>query len=372
MRDRQIDNRNEALGLKKTLDNEEIIQDIREKELQERQQKEGAEVLNKQEKEKVMDEEKRKEQYQGSRNEYYKKSNKKIDDLRKNFKVQEIYKSDLREKISPHLTKFTKEKYIYSVNQPGRETDLKISLTRGQIGTLYEIGRFSVIQKRDFLKHDYRNFKALNYDIKHLLKHNLIKVNVSYTQKHGRIETLSLTQKGEQVLRQLGVIREGEKIYSGKIRQREQVYHDSKLYSVFQKRAKEILERGGKNIRVYLDRELKEKLNREIQRLKNEERKTLEEAKKIASEKMSLPVVNGKVVLPDMQIEYETRDGETARANIEFATKDYRGDSIKEKATAGFDIYASKDDAPKLEGYLSGGGDNTPLGKPKDWEIFTI
>ena len=53
-----------------------------------------------------------------------------------------------------------------------------------------------------------------------------------------------------------------------------------------------------------------------------------------------LKVVNGKIRLPDLRIEYETAGGESARVDLELATEHYRGDHMSAKERAGFKIYA--------------------------------
>lgn len=59
-------------------------------------------------------------------------------------------------------------------------------------------------------------------------------------------------------------------------------------------------------------------------------------------------MVEGKVILPDMRIEYETREGERARVDVELATSHYHGNHLAEKARAGFQIYARSQDADGL------------------------
>ena len=62
--------------------------------------------------------------------------------------------------------------------------------------------------------------------------------------------------------------------------------------------------------------------------------------------------MRGKIPLPDLPIEYETREGEMARADLELATEHYRGRNLAEKARAGFPIYAHAQDAAALRRVL--------------------
>ena len=70
-------------------------------------------------------------------------------------------------------------------------------------------------------------------------------------------------------------------------------------------------------------------------------------SKQIAQEH-GLKVVDGKIPLPDLRIEYETRDHEQSRVDLELATRDYRGHHLAEKCKAGFSIYAPADDASRV------------------------
>src|SRR5215475_11582644 len=58
------------------------------------------------------------------------------------------------------------------------------------------------------------------------------------------------------------------------------------------------------------------------------------------AERHSLKVVRGKIPVPDIRIEYETRDGEKARLDLELATRHYRLRNLAMKALAGFSIFA--------------------------------
>ena len=51
---------------------------------------------------------------------------------------------------------------------------------------------------------------------------------------------------------------------------------------------------------------------------------------------------NGKVVYPDAQIEYESPDGLSGRANIEIISDSYRAGAVAAKAQAGFSLHGTK------------------------------
>jgi hypothetical protein len=62
--------------------------------------------------------------------------------------------------------------------------------------------------------------------------------------------------------------------------------------------------------------------------------------------------VRGKIPVPDLRIEYETPDQETARIDLELATEHYRFKNIAQKVRAGFSIYARAQDVPNLRRVL--------------------
>jgi hypothetical protein len=59
-------------------------------------------------------------------------------------------------------------------------------------------------------------------------------------------------------------------------------------------------------------------------------------------------VVNGKIPIPDVRIEYETVEGEMAKVDLELATGHYHRASLAAKIQAGFSIYALPEDAARL------------------------
>ena len=64
-------------------------------------------------------------------------------------------------------------------------------------------------------------------------------------------------------------------------------------------------------------------------------------------------VVNGRVVVPDLQIEYENAEGQLDRVNLELATKNYRAGQLQAKAQAGFTLYAAAQDSDRLRRVLN-------------------
>src|ERR1700731_440729 len=112
----------------------------------------------------------------------------------------------------------------------------------------------------------------------------------------------------------------------------------------------EIERQGGRNLRVVLDYEMKKRLYRDLAKLGHG--RASSEQKHLVAERHGLQVVRGKIPIPDIRIEYEARDGERARVDLELATSHYRGRNLAEKVRAGFSIYALAEDASKLRRVL--------------------
>ena len=66
------------------------------------------------------------------------------------------------------------------------------------------------------------------------------------------------------------------------------------------------------------------------------------------AEDHGLTVVDGKIPLPDLRIEYETAEREQTKVDVELATSDYHRDSLAAKARAGFSMYALREDVGPL------------------------
>jgi len=105
------------------------------------------------------------------------------------------------------------------------------------------------------------------------------------------------------------------------------------------------MEKGGKNIRVVLDSELKRVVYRDLARAKREANSPDTAA---IAQRHGLQVIRGKIPVPDLRIEYETVDHEQARVVLELATEHYRFRNLAQKANAGFFMYARADELSKL------------------------
>ena len=115
---------------------------------------------------------------------------------------------------------------------------------------------------------------------------------------------------------------------------------------MYQAEAKHIAADGGRIHRVILDYELKKTVYSPLARARRQSpEEYIRQQAKIA-ESHGLKVIEGKIRLPDLRIEYETAVGEFDRVDLELVTEHYRGDHMSAKSAAGFKIYAESGSYP--------------------------
>jgi hypothetical protein len=236
--------------------------------------------------------------------------------------------------------------------QVHRDRDRSYLLRESEVAALIEIGKFRAIQTRDLVEVLYQNDgERAGRDLRNLTAQGLIKTRtLNGTQKE---QLLTITQSAKEFLGRAhpeGLDKE-QKLHHGFVKPRE-ARHDSMIYRLYEKAAQNIEKEGGTKLRVVLDYELKRDLYRDLATLKSLPPAEQEAKRAEIALEHGLKVVNGKIPLPDLRIEYETRDHEQARIDLELATRAYRGQHLSEKAKAGFSIYASAQDAPRLRAAL--------------------
>jgi hypothetical protein len=223
-------------------------------------------------------------------------------------------------------------------------------LRSSEIATMVELGKFRAVAKEDLSEFAYgSNDDRMRPDVENLVRQGLVEMKSIPHEDTGSRQLLTLTKYGHRFLTQTQSAGKGHALYHGFTKPRE-AHHDADLYRLYQKAAAKIEGQGGRNLRVVLDYELKKRLYHDLAKL-GENRNSVD-GKHAIAEKHGLQVVRGKIPVPDVRIEYETRDGERARVDLELATGHYRGRTLSEKVRAGFSIYARADDVSKLRRVL--------------------
>jgi hypothetical protein len=218
-------------------------------------------------------------------------------------------------------------------------------LSQAELETMKDIGRFRTVAQDDLAQLRYQGNQDQNrQDLRSLQDQGLIARRTIWTGgRANRFTVLVLTKKGKALLEEVSQGLGQQKIYSGFVKPRE-VFHDAAIYRMYHAEARKIERSGGRIRRIVLDYELKQQVYRPLAkaRAKPGALGSAEYARKqaeIASQNQ-LKVVRGKILLPDLRIEYDTANGERAHVDLELATHHYRGASLRAKAEAGFKMYA--------------------------------
>jgi hypothetical protein len=266
-----------------------------------------------------------------------------------------------RERIVRHeLPKEERKRTRAQEVRPGRDrlpaiaVDLRLRPEETQM--LGEVGRFRVITARDLAETVYHgNRGQMERDLAYLREKNLANTSFINARRDGqnrpveRIQVVTLTEEGRNVLLQTGQFRHDQEIYVGLVKPRE-VEHDAQVYRAYLKEWERIEKDGGSNPRVVLDFELKADIQKAIHaRQKAEPNEDLSAIKQQVAEQFDLKVIDDSIQIPDLRIEYDLDQGtRSGHSDVEVATAAYHGRHLAAKLQAGFRLYASASDRATL------------------------
>jgi hypothetical protein len=233
---------------------------------------------------------------------------------------------------------------------------------------LREAGRFRVVRTAD-LRESLYNGKArpLENDLKYLRDKGLIETRHVNLRRDGRrrtierVEVVTLTKDGRGLLIKQGGLPNDQRVYAGLVKPRE-VEHDSQIYRAYRKEAERIEGNGGSNLRVRLDFEIKADVQKAIYaERKADPKRDMAEIRQQVAERLELPVLDGKIQIPDARIDYylprdadqnpspdQDQGSRTGHQDIEVLTAAYHAGHLRSKAQAGFRNYASASDRSSL------------------------
>ena len=232
-------------------------------------------------------------------------------------------------------------------------------LSEAEIKTMWEIGRFRTIPVEDLTRYRYQGNKdQTQQDLQSLQSQGLVQrrsvwgstATRAKARRGDRLTVLVLTKKGKAFLEKEGVRAKDQKIHAGFVKPAE-VHHDAAIYRMYQAEAAKIEREGSRIRRVVLDYELKRDVYRPLAKARAkfapDSTDYARRQAEIAAQNR-LKVVDGKILLPDLRIEYDGASGERTHVDLELATRHYRGSSLRGKAEAGFKMYAPQDSAAGL------------------------
>jgi hypothetical protein len=234
---------------------------------------------------------------------------------------------------------------------PYRDQHWTYSLRASEIQTLRELGTFRAVDSEALAEIQYGgNRGRMEQDLRNLIRQSLITRRGVEGPEKDRIQVLTLTKAGQRFLARQKLMPKDQPIYRGLVKPRE-ARHDATLYRLFHKASRQIERDGGRIRRVTLDYELKKRINKELARLGSDKQDP--NKKNEIAQAHGVLVVNSRVVVPDLQIEYDNAEGQLARVNLELATKHYRTGQLQAKAQAGFTLYAAAQDSDRLRRVLN-------------------
>ena len=264
-------------------------------------------------------------------------------------------RDDHREREKPPEAQSRAERAYYLCDRAYRLRD-------SEIHSLKEIGKFRVLAAPDLLKYAYGGDRPrMDEELRRLKRESLVSEKTLEISQKKTLRVVTLTRAGHRLLKRTNQLPDDQAIYYGLLKSRE-AKHDADLYRLYHKEAARIERAGGRPVRVILDYEIKRNLNRDLALL-GAEKDDLDRKAEVA-EKHGLQVINGKIPVPDMRVEYEDAELVLQRVDLELATREYRPRALAEKAKAGFAIYGRVEDAPRLRRIL----DERELTR----EIFTL
>jgi hypothetical protein len=222
-------------------------------------------------------------------------------------------------------------------------------LSSAELETMHDIGQFRTVAIEDLAKCRYRDQTPLmQQDLRALRAQGLVQLRTVWTgPKSKELSVAVLTKLGKAILERHGQNTKDQALYAGFVKPAE-VRHDAAIYRMFQAERQKIERAGGQIRRVVLDYELKRKVYSPLAKVKALPPAEYAKRQRDVAQANGLRVVHGKIPLPDLRIEYQTREGETARVDLELATHHYHGSHLQAKAEAGFKFYAADGAASRL------------------------
>lgn len=231
-----------------------------------------------------------------------------------------------------------------------RGRDREYSLCASEVRTLTDLGKFRMVPADDLARFGYQgNRSQMESDVRSLSRQGLVEQRTIEGHSSYSAKILTLTKEGHRLIERAQLVSSRQATYHGFLKPKE-ARHDADLYRLYQKVAREIERTGGKVRRIVLDFELKKDLYQALSRMQPD--KNPREERIFIASRFDLKVVDGKIPIPDLRIEYEDDCRDVHRLDLEIATRDYRPQGLGEKAKAGFHMFARQQDHAKLRRVL--------------------
>lgn len=213
---------------------------------------------------------------------------------------------------------------------------------------LMEVARFRTVAEKDLVQGFSANHPDALKGIRSLAQRGFLqRRRAQIGPQRQALDVVVLTKPGLRRLREAVGPASNQSFYAGFVKPSE-VAHDAAIYPMYRMEAGRLEQEGSRITRLVLDYELKRLVYSPLNKLRGvSERERVRRQHNVAAQ-YGLKVIRGHIVLPDLRIEYETRDGQQARVDLELATGHYHGAHMRDKAEAGFRIYVADGSEKRL------------------------
>lgn len=235
------------------------------------------------------------------------------------------------------------------IRNPAWEKELELgfrgrwySLSRDELRVLHDVSVFRVVEKEDLVRLACAGDpKQLDHALGQLESKGLIQTRKVYSpETRSELELVSARSHGAKLMRSAKAVGDEQEFFHGFVKPRE-AFHDSAIYRMYEIEADRIAGQGGTVSRIILDFELKRQLFTRILARKEDWKESDAEARKVVAERLELSIVNDRITLPDLRIEYTDASGARGHVDLELATEHYKTSQLAAKIQAGFRIYTS-------------------------------
>ena len=213
--------------------------------------------------------------------------------------------------------------------------------------SLIDIGIYRVVSLRDLVKshfdgHPYVARRAIDA----LKRDGLLLEHTLYGPKGTPFKAVSLTPAGSVLASQRAAgqgLDPRQETWTGLVKKNE-VHHDLAIYPAARAEIARLRSEGASIRRIRIDAELKQIVAKRSEAARARAGRQAADLERLqAAQDLGLPIgEDGHVLYPDAQIEYESPDGLSGRANVEVVSGAYRAGQIAAKARAGFSLYGKK------------------------------
>lgn len=202
---------------------------------------------------------------------------------------------------------------------------------------LIDVAVYRTVSLRDlknarFGGHPYTTSKAINA----MVRAGWMQEHTAKGPKGRAFKVLTVTPAGAkragEITEKYGLSKQAT--WSGLVK-RSELRHELAVYRAAQVEKAKLEAQGFAVERVRIDAEMK----RDIARA-TATRGAVMERRRVARQ-LGLPIREGRVLVPDAQLQYRDQDGQLARVNIEVVSEHYSEASIAAKGNAGFAVHAA-------------------------------